>query len=614
MPNSQQEAAAIHVAILSVAPWHTYASALQPNMNVSIKEAIQMALPVSSQYQRYLLSLLSASVAIQGPTIGRSSTSSSMQSNGASDNAVRTTVDGVLSASDASTASSASAASNTASTTRNSGAVPASTPAFATMTDLPSALAFTGSGLTPSQLLASEIGFSIFQEMQILSRYVGDAAFRNGYEPYIVRAQVSIAPYAHHQPFDTYVQLGLFTKCVNNVSDVENQEAVEVDANPPSPKERKSNARYTALVLPLLVTDQMETQQASNAANIAHQLALSLGGSVGDVGAKGDLQSIKKRLDSLLGIEYNSLYMVSRTIDNVLQVRFGAGYDAVSGYAMTTSTHQVTFVLMTRKHTCPAGQHTQILMSSASKLRNAQTGAALHADRQLLAAQVQEILERFNASQSIDFAAVLHLIGVIQDNDYFKFRQFLIERGVDPSMGEALWTNLADVIGSSEYGYAVADQPSWPQDVTRSRDNRLQNVLLKQSPIVQDSETGATVTLAFDPALRQNMTSAALRFSGANAPTLVAQIQPGPSVGTVVLSFPALSALGASRLVPKAGGPLNATLDIQTEDTYWKQSGQPPLHDFSLKPVIYVPMPKKADPPKAASDQKKTTDKVAKAG
>ncbi|WGS53774.1 hypothetical protein LFL96_22270 [Paraburkholderia sp. D15] len=51
-PESMQEAASVHVAVLSVAPWSVYEPLLQPKMSVTIENAEAMAVPVTSDYVR----------------------------------------------------------------------------------------------------------------------------------------------------------------------------------------------------------------------------------------------------------------------------------------------------------------------------------------------------------------------------------------------------------------------------------------------------------------------------------------------------------------------------------------------------------------------------------
>jgi hypothetical protein len=297
--NSIQEAATVHIAPLSVSRWEDYRASLQPQFPISAANALTLALPRTSISQTKQSELLEAGLQIGNATGAGSLSSSSAPS---------------------SATSSASGATNTTSkTTTSNGST--TTQTNETALSLP-----TGT-IAMDPLLTYEAATAIYQEIELLNTYVNDAVQRYGFVPYVARMQVSVVPTAHLEPYDVYVDLGFFSRCLDHR-----------DSTP-------------VVVVPLLVTDDVETGQASSAVENARQLAASLGGITGNVAVQAGLAQLKGAFNAILGTDYNSLYMATHAADNVLEIRLGAARspNPKVKYAMLTQTHDVSLLMLVNK-------------------------------------------------------------------------------------------------------------------------------------------------------------------------------------------------------------------------------------------------------------------------
>ncbi|HTV47334.1 MAG TPA: hypothetical protein VMG59_02715 [Phycisphaerae bacterium] len=116
----------------------------------------------------------------------------------------------------------------------------------------------------------------------------------------------------------------------------------------------------TPIIIPLLVTDELEADLASSQAQYLQNLALALSASFPTAGGGIDLQSQQGRINSMFARDYNSLFSVARLSDNSLRVRIGArliGETNGSGniqsaaeqgadYALVAQTHNISFLVL----------------------------------------------------------------------------------------------------------------------------------------------------------------------------------------------------------------------------------------------------------------------------
>lgn len=525
--DSFQQAATVHVAPLSIVSWNEYVDTLQAQFPITPASALSLALPKTSISQAAYADILSGQLqvglpqststrasnqalstglntnsgatATTGSTLGNSFTKTAAANNSTTDQNNSQTTNSAASngaslntsvANNANTTTTSTVATNGSTTTTQTtttqqgpGTLPPNLLPAVTAPNATTLNAPTGS-IALDPMLTYQAAMAIYQEIQLLNAYVRNAALRHGYVPYLVTMQVSVVPFAHNEQYDTYVNLGFFSRC--HVSNGKGSSVVH---------------EYPAIAVPLLVTDDVETGQSSSASNIARQLALSLGGVTGNVALQAGLSDLKDAFKAILGTDYNSLYMVTRAADNVIQVRLGAARSANPNvqYAMLTQTHDVSFVLLVKKAGAPdwsrcesdagpivpkpggkgAGRRRgvgapDIWVTSSSRFRNALTGIELAPDRNAIQTDAVTMLQRFAkyspaAPPKFSYEHdVDPLLGDIQGGDFEDFENnackvLTPEKAAHEKCAggpyEALWTSLTSVINMSEFAGTKIELP-----------------------------------------------------------------------------------------------------------------------------------------------------------
>lgn len=485
--NSVQEAGSVHVSALSISRWDYYVNSLQPQFTMTPDLALALALPRTSISQNSVAEIVSGGLQIglpqstqsnaitQALTQGLTSSAGNTSNAGTSTSSGTTTANGNTTA-NASTSSTGSTATTSTTTTNGNQTTTQTTttqqgpgilpPNLLPSVTQPNAATATGPSGTVQidPILTYTAATAIYQEVQLLNAYVKDAVLRYGYTPYLARVQIAVIPFARKEPYDVYVNLGMFSRCANG------------DDEAP------------VVVIPLLVTDDVETGQATNTLNVARQLALSLGGMVSNVALQAGLSDLKDQFKAILGTDFNSLYMVTRGGDNVVQVRLGAARNPnlEVGYGMLTQTHNVSLLLLVDHNYSPdegkcstlkdgdnlkAGP--QVWINSFSRFRNANTGEELPVKASLLTERARKLMERFLA---VDIANnldrnedIIPLLVAMQQNemDLFKksFSDLLCRKthscgNTTPAgIAESLWTGLTSIVNMSEYAGTFFELP-----------------------------------------------------------------------------------------------------------------------------------------------------------
>jgi hypothetical protein len=310
---TQRDAAAINIAVTQVAPWSEYVQALSPNFELTASAALTAAIPTTALLEQRLVDALVGSVGI-----GTERTST------AATRTVAVGTDGTETAS--STATRTTSPGEIADVAAPGSPSVQSTLAFPTPPPVP----------TSDAMLRYSAATALFQEVQLLNRYVRDAALRTDYVPYIARIQLEVLPFARRQPYDVYAALGFFACTEGGTQGLVVGEG----------RGDCGDAESKLLVLPLLVTDNLENTLANRTASVIRQLSLALNVlQSGDAGMFG-LRRSRERLDGILAYDTNSLLTVGRVTDNTLSARFGAPTQATAGQAMVPRTHNLTLLIM----------------------------------------------------------------------------------------------------------------------------------------------------------------------------------------------------------------------------------------------------------------------------
>jgi hypothetical protein len=275
---SRDQAAGVLLSSIAI-PWQEVASSLQPNFTMSGDTAAQQVAPVTQEAQLAVLSALGANLSV-GALVGPFKPPAS----GA-----------------------------TAQTTPSSIPTPQAPTGVPTGATLPTAA--PNASLPIDSMLKFRAGNALFQFVQLLNADLTSSLLTDKYVPYVVRTKLAVTPYRANLPYDLYAQLAFFV--------------------PPGCKKQKGNDTDPCLsllpiVVPLLVTDDIERAASSAAAETAQQLGIALSVLAPYAQASGSLDSVKQQLQSLTGQNYDSLLTVGRDADNSVSARIGAAYQTVA--------------------------------------------------------------------------------------------------------------------------------------------------------------------------------------------------------------------------------------------------------------------------------------------
>ena len=171
--------------------------------------------------------------------------------------------------------STTSAGTTTTSQSSNSSGPTAGTP---TAASLPGGGSVTGATLGQEPLLKFWTAAALYQEVQLLNRYVQDAAIPEGFTAYVVRLQVSLLPWARNEPYDAYADISFFR------GDFCHENRIEE-----TPKCDGQTSQNEVRILPLLVTDDIEAALEARSYDRIRQLALALSAVFKGVGVKSNL-------------------------------------------------------------------------------------------------------------------------------------------------------------------------------------------------------------------------------------------------------------------------------------------------------------------------------------
>jgi len=399
---NQQDAMRIHIAPISIDRWENFINTLQPTFPVTPNSALALALPKTSFSQNNLSEVFSAALQLGLPqstltntvTQALSNSSTSSVSNGGKP---------------ISSSQSSDSSTNNSSSSVLPGSAPASSLTAPSMPDAASLTAPTGT-LQYDPILTYKTATTIYQEIQLLNNYVKKAALQNGAIPYLVRLQVAIQPNARNEPYDVYIELGLTGKY--SIKEEKNEKTKINPVRYPLEK------NLPATIIPLLVTDNVEVDQASAAKKAASQLALSLGGIVNNLAAQGQTSDLSSNFNAIFGSDLNSLFTVSRSSENTLLVRIGANrVPSLSSdpvYSTEAQTHDVSFIALVPSQENQIKKNKNyngyllddnldfgyydpqsLYVNSSSKLVNALTGNVVNYNEDAVHEKIDDLVDKY---------------------------------------------------------------------------------------------------------------------------------------------------------------------------------------------------------------------------
>lgn len=205
---------------------------------------------------------------------------------------------------------------------------------------------------------------ALYQEVQLLSRYVEHAAIRRNYDAHLVRLQVSLMPHVRTAPYDAYTTIGFFPG--NDLA----------RSNQPLRSPVSPTARQLPVVVPLLVTDDMESALASDSSEVVRQYALALSAMIQGFAVRSDIERYTDELVTTVTRDHNSVYQVARLGENSLRVRMGARLHSSGNFFMVPQTHNVTLLVLTPK---AWQQEAEVRVEARTEFRHSKSGEPLSA-------------------------------------------------------------------------------------------------------------------------------------------------------------------------------------------------------------------------------------------
>ncbi len=346
-----EDAGSVHLAVLAVARWSDYASALQPDFHLDGDTAVKEVARDSRWQSRE--SLTNAQGGMQSTLLQQPNNPTGLQP--AQPNL--TPVPQALTPDERATSPRAQPP-----------------PSVADPADLPK----TG----PDSMLKYTAATALYQEVQLLNRHIRDAAIPAGFRPYMVRLQLSLMPSRRHAPYDVYTTLSFFLPGTQG----EGSKAKPVAIRPTMDEAFKQPFGNGPKVLPLVVTDNLESSVKSASLDRVRGLTASLlefqtYDIVGGMTAKflGEVvrpmyyaMLAKAMREEVYGRDINSLLSIARVSENTLRIRLGAMQEATANYAMVPRNHNITLLLMV-----PEGAPSLVEVVAKVALVDAESGKAL---------------------------------------------------------------------------------------------------------------------------------------------------------------------------------------------------------------------------------------------
>ena len=505
-----REAGSVHVAVLSVAPWERYVNALQPEFSLTADEAVSAVLRDSRRVQRQTLDAVGIAAEYKdtkGDAMGEVPGSNLQVAHG--------------------------------------GQGPTSP------------WEGKNSNERPDAMLEYSAATSLYQEVQLLNRYVQDAAIPAGHRAYVVRMQISLMPRRRHEPYDAYATLGFFT-----TPQPKDEAAAEAIASRGAPGTMLRDLDVAlgsdglgARVIPLLVTENLESSFETRMAESLAALSLSLGsiapGLASGVGIDA-LQSSDSA--SVYGRDLNGLLTVARLSENSLRVRLGAMQESTANYAMVPRTHNVTVLVTLPESVAPV-----VDLVTRTVLVDAESGVALPGTtREEVAALTQEVLADYALDGQLELAS--KLMSAAQANRQQEFMELLGEAlpAEHHALGyaESLWIDLAALMAGSQYSSSRFELPGHG-DATAE----LSASFHDQTPLLRDDGSAGSSVRIYGIRLPGEVQVEALLEVVGSSPRIALPadlIDRHDASGELSLVFPSLAALDLYS--PEDGGSLRLRL------------------------------------------------------
>jgi hypothetical protein len=540
---TQDKIGTAQVSILSVATWDAYMNGLQPEFQLTADQALAKVLPSMTRSDDRILDALQAALKASAP--------------------VKPAEDNREKSGEGSPAGTGSAAGAGVIESRVRGGKPEGERAV-------------------DPVLQYQAAAALFQEVQLLNRYVRDAAQRRDSTPYVVRLQVSVSPWKREQGYDAFTNVSFFPgrDPIKGILDQYTKGGGRTAPSgviPGSPTEYASYAAPRGVnVVPLLVTGDLESaKRASNEAKL-RQYGVALDVVMNGLGGgEVDMKALNEKLRLASGQDADSLTSVGKVTENTFCIRSSAVQTGAAdresgaiGYSMLAQTHNFTVLILVPN--TPERPIDAVHLVARTTFREPGTGReapvedreewneALLAIRSTIPWTDEFRLEDFQRLQMWVWNSLYPPF--VQDLDAI-VRVRLRDRLSDSQEAAAtwqrirndqdsLWVEIASLLSRSRYTLSDVDLPRIVAPIVAAEQAAL---------IVDDGVSASTVTISGGGGLvRSNLSGfLTLPASDANAPAAsigATRIEVRDDGHTLVLTFPSLQASGLVKAPPPAAG------------------------------------------------------------
>jgi hypothetical protein len=260
----------------------------------------------------------------------------------------------------------------------------------------------------------------------------------------------------------------------------------------------------TPIVIPLVVTDDLQSAIESRSAEQIRQIAISLAAVAGKANIGGGLANLDEQLRTTLGRTLDSTFTLARESDNTVRARFGATLQAGAQYSMIPEAHNVTLLVLVPKAYIDSVRRPTIHIEARTDFVDAETGARLTPTSRLDKANyVEEVLQR--EAVPLIAGTAQDLIGDAANNDMDDFKARL---GGDSAPCEKIWTELLEWYSRGADGFVSIplEKPALPSIVPATQPTTQPTLIAA----IDDTKKSITVTVRGTGDLFQQNISAEL--------------------------------------------------------------------------------------------------------
>lgn len=567
----------VNVAVTMVAPWEEYPAGLTANFPLTPQEALSKVIPRTGLLEEKLIDALGFTARVGLPQSSESLT--------------RTTT-----------------ATNEETTTKEervekkepgqippAGKAPGSDKAIKDL----AGVADSDRRLAKDPILEYTAATALYQEVQLLNRYVTDAALRHNMKPYIVRLQIGAVPFKRDQGYDLYTKVGFF------------------------PKDKgKDGKTYAAFVLPLLVTDNLEGMLSSRTQDVIRQLSLAVTFMKAGIGGAAGVDRLKEDYQNEVFSEMNSLFTVGRVTNNTIAARFGAVREGKDRYETIPRTHNVTLILMVPQDFPKDKTSSEVRVVARTTARLAQTGQEIrHQGRYDRQDTVADLIEDFfpnkkefdRNKQCTDIEddkkeapCTQALLELVWMNDFDEFHRYLKaddQSGWYKYIGRFERDLWMDIVNSLDKSHYAGVRFQLPNSSKIELPKKSQTIFL-----VDDGKTATQATLHGGVGLNAGSFGVRLdlKLEGGTVIPIAGTLTPGPKGSNATLTFPSLAAWKIGKMLLDGTKLAGSKVTAYAEPGSKRWDGvDPDVKEESYESVNYQ---KSSEPEKPAFSMRKTTD------